>query len=48
MSLEKIVANLVQKVERRFYGKYRGTVVDNADPKQLGRLTLQVPSGLFQ
>jgi len=44
MSLEKIVANLVQKVERRFYGKYRGLVVDNADPEQLGRLKLQVPS----
>ncbi len=46
MSLEKIVANLVEKVERRFYGKYRGFVVDNADPEQLGRLKLQVPSVL--
>ena len=46
MSLEKIVANLVQKVERRFYGKYRGFVVDNADPEQLGRLKLRVPSVL--
>ena len=44
--LEKIVANLVQKVERRFYGKYRGTVVDNADPEHLGRLKLRVPSVL--
>ena len=25
------------------YGKYRGTVVDNADPRQRGRLRLQVP-----
>jgi len=46
MSLEKIVANLVQKVDYRFYGKYRGIVVDNADPEQLGRLKLQVPSVL--
>lgn len=46
MSLEKIVANLVQKVERRFYGKHRGLVVDNADPEQLGRLKLRVPSVL--
>ena len=46
MNLEKIVANLVQKVERRFYGKYRGLVVDNADPELLGRLKLRVPSVL--
>lgn len=46
MSLEKIVANLVEKVERRFYGKYRGFVVENADPENLGRLKLQVPSVL--
>ena len=46
MNLEKIVANLVQKIERRFYGKYRGLVVDNADPEHLGRLKLRVPSVL--
>jgi uncharacterized protein involved in type VI secretion and phage assembly len=46
MSLEKIVANLVEKVERRFYGKYRGFVVENTDPENLGRLKLQVPSVL--
>ncbi|MCP4428752.1 MAG: phage tail protein [Chloroflexi bacterium] len=44
MSLEKVVANLVHKVERRFYGKYRGFVVDNEDPEFLGRLKVQVPS----
>jgi uncharacterized protein involved in type VI secretion and phage assembly len=43
-SLEKVVADLVQKIERRFYGKYRGFVVDNADPEQLGRLKVRVPS----
>lgn len=46
MSLENVVANLVQKVERRFYGKYRGFVVDNADPEKLGRLKVRVPSVL--
>ena len=46
MSLERIVADLVQKIEQRFYGKYRGLVVDNADPEQLGRLKLRVPSVL--
>jgi Type VI secretion system/phage-baseplate injector OB domain len=27
----------------RYYGKYRGTVVNNIDPMQMGRLTVQVP-----
>lgn len=44
--LEGLVARLAQQVERRFYGKYRGFVVDNQDPEKLGRLKLQVPSVL--
>jgi uncharacterized protein involved in type VI secretion and phage assembly len=27
----------------KYWGKYRGTVVDNEDPMQLGRLLVQVP-----
>jgi hypothetical protein len=27
----------------KYYGKYRGTVVNNVDPMQMGRLTVQVP-----
>ena len=46
MELEKVVADLLQKVERRFYGKYRGFVVNTEDPKRLGRVRLQVPSVL--
>ncbi len=46
MNLERIVADLVERVERRYYGKYRGTVVDNQDPAKLGRLKLKVPSVL--
>ena len=46
MDLERIVAGLVEKIERRYYGKYRGTVVDNQDPSRLGRVTLKVPSVL--
>jgi uncharacterized protein involved in type VI secretion and phage assembly len=46
MKTEQIVADLVRRVENRFFGKYRGFVVDNADPEQLGRLKLQVPSVL--
>ena len=29
-----------------YYGKYRGTVVNNVDPMQLGRLLVQVPDVL--
>lgn len=46
MELEKVVADLLQKVERRFYGKYRGFVVSTEDPKRLGRVRLQIPSVL--
>lgn len=31
----------------RFFGKYRGVVTDNADPKGLGRLKVTVPSLLL-
>jgi uncharacterized protein involved in type VI secretion and phage assembly len=46
MNLERAVAQLMQKIERRFYGKYRGFVVDNDDPEKLGRLKVKVPSVL--
>jgi uncharacterized protein involved in type VI secretion and phage assembly len=46
VQLEQVVAELVAKLEHRFLGKYRGFVVDNADPELLGRLKLQVPSVL--
>lgn len=45
-ALERIVASLVERIERRFFGKYRGWVVDNEDPARLGRLRLSVPSVL--
>ncbi|HEX2084700.1 MAG TPA: phage baseplate assembly protein V [Solirubrobacteraceae bacterium] len=45
-STERILADLVQRVERQFYGKFRGLVVDNADPERLGRLRVRVPSVL--
>jgi hypothetical protein len=34
----------VERLDSLYYGKYRGVVVDNADPDQLGRLRLMVPS----
>lgn len=34
----------VERLENQYYGKYRGVVVDNKDPDQLGRLRVWVPS----
>lgn len=30
----------------RYYGKYRGTVIENIDPEQIGRVMVQVPDVL--
>ena len=32
--------------QQKFYGKYRGTVVNNIDPMQLGRIQVMVPDVL--
>lgn len=31
---------------RRYYGKYRGLVIENIDPEQIGRVLVQVPDVL--
>lgn len=46
MDLERALADLTEFVRQRCYGKYRGTVVDNNDPKQMARLRLLVPAVL--
>lgn len=38
------VTELAKRAERTLHGKYRATVVDNADPKARGRLKVLVPS----
>jgi hypothetical protein len=43
---DEVLARLLEKVEQRFYGKYRAFVSDNADPENLGRLKLTIPSVL--
>jgi phage baseplate assembly protein gpV len=40
---ETILARLIERVEGRYYGKYRGQVTDNNDPSNLGRVKAQVP-----
>lgn len=42
--LERTVADLVRKVDQRYLGRYRGTVVDDADPEKLARVKVTVPS----
>ncbi len=32
--------------EQKFYGKYRGLVIENIDPKSIGRIMVQVPAVL--
>jgi uncharacterized protein involved in type VI secretion and phage assembly len=44
--LEKTLTRLIEKVDHKYYGKYRGIVVDNNDPEKLGRLKVKVPSVL--
>jgi len=46
LNMESVLADLVDKVGHRYFGKYRGFVVDNQDPEKLGRLKVSVPSVL--
>ena len=43
---EDVLTRLLDKVEHRFYGKYRAFVADNNDPENMGRLKLNIPSVL--
>jgi type VI secretion system secreted protein VgrG len=44
--MDERLTRLLERIENRYFGKYRGTVADRADPQQLGRLKLKVPSVL--
>jgi len=42
--MEQTLIKLARQIESKRYGKYRGFVADNHDPKKLGRLKVRVPS----
>jgi hypothetical protein len=46
MSLEQSVAGVLERQTDRFYGKYRGLVLVNVDPQNMGRIKAIVPEVL--
>ena len=44
--MEDLLVQVAKRVQTKYFGKYRGFVVDNADPMHIGRLKLKVPSVL--
>ncbi len=46
LEMENLVADLAEDRSSRFFGKYRGLVVDVDDPDKLGRVKAQVPEVL--
>ncbi len=46
ITMEEMTVRLLEQVESRFYGKYRGTVSDNSDPLNRGRIKANVPEVL--
>ncbi|HZT57819.1 MAG TPA: phage baseplate assembly protein V [Pyrinomonadaceae bacterium] len=41
--VEELVNKAADKAPKKYYGKYRGTVINNIDPMQIGRLQVIVP-----
>ena len=41
---DEILARLIERIEGRYFGKFRGQVTDNNDPDNLGRVRATVPS----
>lgn len=44
--MEELLVQIAREVQRKYYGKYRGFVVDNQDPEKRARLRVKVPSVL--
>ena len=41
--MTEILSELIEHLENRFYGKFRGTITDTKDPKSLGRIRVKIP-----
>ena len=41
--VSEVLERIIDHIENRYYGKYRGKVVDSKDPKGLGRIRVEVP-----
>jgi uncharacterized protein involved in type VI secretion and phage assembly len=46
MAIDESIIRLLERIENRYYGKYRGLVSDNQDPNNLGRIKATVPDVL--
>ncbi len=46
MNNDETLLRLLELVHQRYWGKYRGIVVDNDDAEKLGRVQVQVPAVL--
>lgn len=42
--MDETTARFIERTRNKYWGKYRGLVSDNNDPRQLGRLKVRVPS----
>lgn len=47
MMVERLTAELAEKQRHGFYGKYRGFVAENEDPRSMGRIRARVPEVLL-
>lgn len=39
---DEMISKLIERIDKKFYGKYRGQVVDNQDPLKRGRIRAKV------
>lgn len=44
--MQDVLEQVAKEVQRKYYGKFRGFVVDNQDPQKRARLKLRIPSVL--